>query len=77
MKQEDVINPKTFGRLMDDALSSNPETLELFAMMYVCEKLKDKLTEKIIEILGSDMALGCSYQLRTDEQDLYYKNGGK
>ena len=71
MKQEDVITPDVFSRLLSDSIGINNHTLELFTVMYICEKLRQDLAEKAADILGTDVANGCKFLLRTENPDEY------
>ena len=71
MKQDDVIQPDVFSGLLNDAIGMNIQTLELFAGMYLCEKLRQDLAEKAADILGTEVANGCKSLLRVKDPDEY------
>lgn len=56
MNSEEEFAAKLFSGFLKESSGLNIQTLELFAGMYICEKLRQDLTEKAADILEQDIA---------------------
>ena len=56
MKPQEEFAAKLFSGFLKESAELNIQTLELFAGMYICEKLKQDLTAKAADILGHEIA---------------------
>lgn len=65
MKQEGSVTENIMSGLLRDA-AFNMDTLELFAGLYLCEKLRQDLTEKAASRMGGEMAKGFRSILKGD-----------
>ena len=68
MNQDELVSPNEFSERLKEGLDFFPEVLRLFALMYVCDKLREELAEKAADILGHDMALGIENIIREKQQ---------
>ena len=66
---ETVITSENLQRLLLDAAGTNMELIEHFAIIYLCEKLKQSSGEKLAAALGNDVANGLSSMIREKEEE--------
>lgn len=66
---ETVITAENLQRLLLDAVGTNMELIEHFAIIYLCEMLKQSSSEKITAALGNDVAKGLSSMIRENEEE--------
>lgn len=71
MKSQEEFAANLFSGFLKESAELNIQTLELFAGMYICEKLRQDLAEKAADILGTEVANGCKSLLRVKDPDEY------